>query len=218
MRQMKDSWENFWTKSYKNDSNVGSWSKKRIISKLEPYLIANKQVLDAGCGSGFFSGLFCHRGMAVTALDYSDAALALAMQATDGRARIVKADLLAPDFAVGIEQHFDLIFSDGLFEHFSSAEQDQIIKNLVSVLVPGGKLVTFVPNTFSPWQIIRPFMMPGITETPFTFNKLLDLNQRNGLTVIAAGGVNVLPFRFSPEGRAAKYFGMLLYTISTRRQ
>lgn len=113
-----------------------------------------------------------------------------------------------------ISERFDIVFSDGLFEHFSFDDQDKIMKNFVSLLSDDGLIVTFVPNRFSPWQIIRPFYMPGIKEMPFVLDELIDMNERNGLKVVDYGGINVLPFSVSPEQVIGKYFGMLLYTVS----
>lgn len=134
---------------------------------------------------------------------------------TAGRSQLVKIDLLAQELSPLFPAKFDLVFTDGLFEHFSPAQQDHILQNFMAVLAAGGAIATFVPNRWSPWQIIRPWMMPGIEERPFTLRELLDLNRRNGLQVQAYGGVNTLPFRVSPEGKCAAKFGMLLYCFST---
>jgi len=60
--------------------------------------------------------------------------------------------------------------------------------------------------------------MPGIEEKPFTLQELVDLNVRNGLVVLARGGLNTFPFRLSPEGGVADRFGMLLYTVAKRKE
>ena len=126
-------------------------------------------------------------------------------------------DLLNDNLAASIDHRFDIIFSDGLLEHFVSEDQNRIIKNLSSVLKDDGVLVTFVPNKFSPWELIRPFYMPGIEEDPFTFKQLIRLNERNNLCVKESGGINVLPFAFSPDRWCGRNFGMLLYTISGKK-
>ena len=118
--------------------------------------------------------------------------------------------------ASDIDDRFDLIFSDGLFEHFSKTDQDKIFKNLISLLSDKGVIVTFVPNKFSPWELIRPFFMPGIKEAPFVLSELVDLNQRNGAEVIGRGGINVFPFALSPDKIIGHLFGMLLFTISKK--
>ena len=208
-------WDHFWSLD-QTHANV-SWSKKRIIKILEPYLVKGKSALDAGCGSGFFAKYFCDWQMQTVALDYSDQALAITREATQGRAEILKKNLLSPALPQEIHHRFDLIFSDGLLEHFSKEDQDKIFHNLFSLLSPNGVVVTFVPNRWSPWELIRPFYMPGIDETPFVLKELIDLNERNGFVVINHGGVNTLPFAFSPDSWFGSTFGMLLFTLANKK-
>jgi len=210
----KKDWEQFWSKGKDKDTSDISWSKKRILKTISPYFKPGMRALEAGCGGGFFSKCFCDAGLAVTSLDYSENALEMTRKITSNRSECVQADLLHDDLKAKLEQPFDLIFSDGLFEHFSEQDQDLIFKNLKSVLSEEGVVISFVPNRWSPWELIRPFYMPGIEEEPFTLKKLTDLNVRNGFCVVQKGGVNTLPFLLSPEGVAAKYFGMLLFSIS----
>lgn len=162
-----------------------------------------------------FCEIFCDQGMNATALDYSENALQMAKEATGGEAKIIAADMVNDILSESLVDRFDVIFTDGLFEHFSSSDQDKIMRNLFSVLKPDGYIVTFVPNRWSPWELIRPFFMPGIEEEPFIFQGLMNLNRRNNLVVVRAGGVNVLPYRFSPEFLGSA-FGMLLFTIAQK--
>ncbi len=216
-RPKANDWNNYWSLEQTQKFTKVSWSKKRIMRMLQPYVGPNKHALDAGCGSGFFSQFFCEHGMATTALDYSQAALDIAQEKTGGRARLVKANLVEDKLSRLTKEKFDLIFSDGLLEHFSPVDQDKIITNLSSVLSPEGVLVTFVPNRWSPWELIRPFFMPGIEEDPFVLSQLIDLNERNGLKPLTSGGLNTVPFAFSPDGLFGSMWGMLLYTISKKR-
>lgn len=211
-------WNRFWSKPASKQFSQASWSKRRILSVLEPYALQEKSALDAGCGSGFFSSYFCDRGMSTVAADYSDSALEMAKQVTAGRAGLLKADFLNEPLSNKLQERFDLIFSDGLLEHFSGEQQNQIIKNWASVLSDDGVMVTFVPNRFSPWELIRPLYMPGIEETPFILKELVDVHERNGLSVVQKGGVNTVPFRFSPDQWTGSAFGMLLYVIARHRR
>jgi SAM-dependent methyltransferase len=173
-------------------------------------------VLDAGCGSGFFSRYFISRGGRTTALDYSAEALAITRKTTDGKAEAyLQLDLLD---SLEMQKHagrFDLVFSDGLFEHFEPQEQARIMAHLRQSLRSGGLIVTIVPNRWSLWEVIRPLFMPGIREVPFTPGALRKLYRDNGMNLVESGGLNVLPIRFSPEW-AGPLFGMLLYAIGGR--
>ncbi len=213
----KDSdWNQFWGRSQSQRFSQISWSKRRILKELAPFCKPTQYALDAGCGSGFFTKFFCDQKMNATALDYSENALEMAKQATFSAAKLIRADMVNDNLANLLTDRYDVIFTDGLFEHFSSECQDKIFQNLISVLKPDGHLVTFVPNRWSPWELIRPFFMPGIEEKPFVLQGLIDLNRRNQMQIVRSGGVNVLPYRFSPEFFGA-LFGMLLFTIAKRK-
>ena len=210
-------WNNYWSLEQTKKFTKVSWSKKRVSRILQPYVSVGKRALDAGCGSGFFSQYFCNNGMQTTALDYSQSALDIAKEKTNGRAQIIKADLVKENLEKIVSSKYEIIFSDGLLEHFSSDDQDKIVNNWFKVLADDGVLVTFVPNRWSPWELIRPFFMPGIEEDPFVLSQLIELNERNGLKVIASGGVNTVPFPFSPDAMFGSMWGMLLYTIAKKR-
>lgn len=210
-------WNNYWGSEQTQRFTQISWSKKRICRVLQPYIFGGGKALDAGCGSGFFSKFFCDQGMTTTALDYSQTALDLAFEKTGGQARLLKANLVDEQINSLTENTYDIIFTDGLLEHFSPSDQDRIIKNLADVLDENGVLITFVPNKWSPWELIRPIYMPGIKEDPFILSELIDLNERNNLRVISRGGINTVPFAFSPDFLVGPVFGMLLFTISKKR-
>ena len=209
-------WNIFWKNNRTAQPKGPSWSKKRILNIIHPFLGKGKKILDAGCGSGFFSKYFCNQGMEVVSLDYCDMALEMTREVTGGRSRIVKQDLLSGQSTKVFNEKFDIIFTDGLFEHFAISHQDKIMQNFISLLAARGFIVTFVPNRWSPWEIIRPLFMPGIHETPFILRDLIRLQERSGLSVIERGGINTLPFGFSPDKIFGSVFGMLLYTIARK--
>jgi SAM-dependent methyltransferase len=184
-----------------------------MMNLLKPYLRPGTWVLDAGCGSGFFSGFFLEQGCVVSSLDFSEASLAATREKTGGRCKeYVCEDLLGPRCLEGREGSIDLVFTDGLFEHFSGEDQAKIIGRFRQLLAVGGVLATFVPNRYSWWQILRPFVMPGIREKPFTLQGLLELHA--GMEVLAVGGFNVLPFALSPDRQCGRLLGMLLFCIA----
>jgi len=209
-------WNRFWETN--KVSSRPSWSKRRILDIIQPYAVRGLSAMDAGCGSGFFAKYFCDEGMHTTALDYSAQALAMTQEMTQSKATIVQADLTNPDITGEITTRFDLIFSDGLLEHFSGDDQNLIMLNLKKLLKENGVLISFVPNRYSPWELIRPYFMPGIKEDPFTMKQLIDLNKKNALLILRSGGVNTLPIAFSPDGILGPSWGMLLYTIAKKQE
>lgn len=211
----KENWNDFWSKNIDSSFTNISHSKIKIMSILDSHVTNNMFVLDAGCGSGFFSNYFIKRKCNTYTLDYSKEALAIAMKNTNSLSKnYICADLLNFTDLCKYTNFFDIIFTDGLLEHFSSKDQNTIIFNFKKMLKKNGKLITFVPNLFSPWQIIRPFFMPGIKEKPFTLNKLEKLHKN--FSICERGGINVFPVMWSPDFLLGKLFGMLLYVIAKK--
>ena len=211
---MQKEWNNFWKNNQDRQFTNPSWSKRRIMKILDRYIFAGMEVLDAGCGSGFFSNYFILRGCKVYSLDYSEEALNLARRMTDNKSfKYLKRDLLNEDLSSEFENKFDLIFTDGLFEHFTKQEQEQIMGTFIEIKKDKGIVVTIVPNKYTFWTFVRPFFMPGIKEKPFSLNELESFVERSGQNIIESKGVNVLPFKYSPELLGGKV-GMLVYVIS----
>lgn len=209
---MQGSWDYFWKRH--NLGAANSWAKRRMVAILSDYVRPGLTVLDAGCGTGFFSSYFISCGCNVYSLDYSKGALAISRKVTGNNSRMyINGDILDRSTLSNIDSRFDIIFTDGLLEHYSKDEQDRIIKNMEEVKEVGGHMINFVPNRFSLWSLIRPFYM-DIRESPFVMREFLDLHLRNGLMVISCGGLNVLPFRSSPEGLLGRYVGMLFYCVA----
>lgn len=207
------SWDKYWDTNTDSRFTKVSWSKKRIIQQLKPFIKKGMKVLDAGCGSGFFSDFFVKMGCEVYCLDYSEQALQVARRVTKNKAHAyLNEDLLDPKFPGRVKGKFDLIFSDGLFEHFPPSKQRRILKNLIAVKKKTGIITTFVPNKYSWWEIVRPIFMPGIHEKPFSIEELTALHKK--MDLVKSGGINVLPLGFSPDRLFGRRFGMLLYIFA----
>jgi len=212
-RTQKQSWERFWERPASRQFSKKSWSKIRMMALLDGFLRPGMKVLDAGCGSGFFSAYFADRGCEVYSLDYSEQALEMAREVSRNRSKAyLHENLLHPDCGAKYAGMFDLIFSDGMLEHFSPDDQRRIFENLKKMKAQQGLLATFVPNLFSWWQIVRPWVMPSIHEEPFVMKRLAALH--DGMEILASGGLNVLPFRYSPERLLAGRLGMILYCVA----
>ncbi len=209
---MREEWDGFWSKK---NPQVGraSWSKRRMLNILDRYMRPGLRVLDAGCGSGFFSQYFVHRGGETYCLDYSSEALNLTRKVTAGKAKeYLRVNLLENDFVNKYKKEFDIIFTDGLLEHFSSQDQEAIFVSFMKMKKEDGIIITFVPNRYTLWRILQPIYMPGIKEEPISLSKLLRLYRNNSCEVGECGGLNVLPFRLSPEP-LGRWFGMLVYCV-----
>jgi len=211
---MQKRWDAFWHAKRDSRFTKISWSKRRMMKILDKHVRKGTLVLDAGCGSGFFSDYFIAKGCQVYSLDYSEEALDITRKVTQGKStKYLKRDLLKEDLRSEFNNTFDLIFTDGLLEHFSEQEQEQILKTFITMKREQGLIITFVPNRYSFWAVIRPIFVRGIEESPFTLKELISLVGRCGQKIISKGGINVLPFKYSPEILGG-HFGMLLYVVS----
>jgi cyclopropane fatty-acyl-phospholipid synthase-like methyltransferase len=171
-------------------------------------------VLDAGSGTGFFSNYFITKGCRVYSLDYSREALEVTKKNTSGKSfEYLEMDLLDENLRHRFKDTFDLIFTDGLFEHFSKKEQKEIMETFITIKKKEGLIITFVPNKYSFWSIISPVFMHGVKEKPFTLKELTSFVEGFGQKIIEKGGINVLPMRYSPE-LFGKWIGMLIYTVT----
>lgn len=220
----EDGWDDVW----RSVSPGRSWAKRRIIdvlSRLDWEKDGN--VLDLGCGSGVLAAMVeeAFPDTKLWLVDSSKGALGLARENVppDRGAKYVHASF--EDIGTGSNPELDrmigrfsLVYTDGLLEHFPRAEQSHIITVCRKLLSDGGLQVHVVPNRYHPWQLIRPFVIRGIPEKPFT---------RHDRAAVAAaadmsdeledhGGISVFPTKYSPEG-LGEYVGMLRWFSLRRR-
>jgi cyclopropane fatty-acyl-phospholipid synthase-like methyltransferase len=209
-----EDWDQFWGANLAARFSSEGWSKRRMVRVLDRYVQPGMAVLDAGCGSGYFSAYFLGKGCETFALDFSAEALDATRERTAAQcSAYLCEDLLDRQLAARLTGAFDLIFSDGLLEHFSLSEQSTILSGFVRMKRPQGYIATFVPNLFSWWTLVRPLFMPHIRERPFTLGRLRALHQRHNLRCIESGGINVLPIACSPDRYLGRWVGMLLYFV-----
>lgn len=202
---MKNEWNIYW----KNKNTNVSWLKRRMIRIVNKYIKKNMKVLDAGCGSGFFSKYFVDKDCNVFALDYSRKALEMTKK-LDKRIITKRGDASNLKFN---NNSFDLVFSDGLLEHYKKPEK--ILKEFNRVLKPSGIIITFVPNKVSYWIFLKPFKMRNIKEYRFGLKRLINLHKNLGLNILNYGGISVFPTKFSPEF-LGKYIGRIIFVIAKK--
>jgi 2-polyprenyl-3-methyl-5-hydroxy-6-metoxy-1,4-benzoquinol methylase len=220
---MKNDWDNYWIKS-PTGSGTNKWKnkntslrQKRSIRLFERYVKSGMVVCDAACGSGFFGRICLSMNCKVYCIDYSEEAIELAKKTTRNKAEYIVGNLLDNNFVLNFQNYFDLLATDGLFEHFNYFEQINLLNNLKSMLKRGGLMITVVPNLLSHWQPIRRVFLeiPGVWEKPFTMKKLISLVKQSEMEIIETGGIHVMPFDRSPE-ILARFIGSAIYVVSKR--
>ncbi len=103
---------------------------------------AGKQVLDVGCGTGFFTAHYLARGAVVTGLDIAPTSVER-LRARFPDARFVLADVSEAD----IEGRFDIVnVFDVLYHIVDEARWEAAVRRLGAAVAPGGLLL--VTDTF----------------------------------------------------------------------
>lgn len=163
-----------------------------VFNELMPYNLTNLKVLDAGCGTGWFSREAQARGAAVTALDVGEELLAQVAKKAKVKTKV--GSVLKLPFKDGT---FDIVMSNEVIEHVTDARK--AIKEMSRVLKPGGLLVITTPNKAWHWSVsianrlnLRPYQ--GL-ENWLDWKELEQLLAKNKLQVVRKRGIHAFPFQ-----------------------
>lgn len=135
-------WEKFYSKSYDLDYLIRNVSCHREMFDLI-YEENPKKILEVGIGTGSMSIFLSFLGFEVTALDNNNKVISKAKQLSkklNGKVNFILGDAFKLDFK---DKSFDVIFHQGLLEHFSDR---QIFELLDEQLRVGNRVVLSVPN------------------------------------------------------------------------
>jgi SAM-dependent methyltransferase len=107
------------------------------------------------------------------------------------------------------ERSFDLVYSQGLIEHFPADTTDEIMSEHVRVLRPGGLLAVSVPNLLNPfhtwlkWRQGKSYRFhPERSYTPWALAQLL---RRHGIKVMGRDGYGLFWSLWDQRSRLAYY-------------
>jgi len=164
----------------------------KLLSRLLPEGRAAR-FLEVGCGTALDSCLLAAANplAGAYACDFAQKALRVALTNASmmGAAlRVFAGDLTVLPFADGA---FDLVFSQGVLEHFRDPEP--AMREQVRVVRPGGALVVDVPQKFNVYtlrkhQAMREGTWPWGWETEYSAGELRSWAPRYGLEVVGAVG------------------------------
>lgn len=111
----------------------------RILrAAFQPYLSGRtlRRVLEAGCGTGYYSSLMHRQGWPMYPVDLSSEGLRYAREL--GVERLAQADIAALPFR---DAAFDLAISLDVLVHFPPGEETRALAELARVVHPGGLVV-----------------------------------------------------------------------------
>ena len=180
-------------------------SKKSLFSKLEEFAINNYfsnafvksilsitkiekgKIFEPGSGGGMTCANFAQLGFEIISMDLSNNALRKGISLFKSLSLNAKF-LLGDLFNLPIkDEQFDIVFNQGVMEHFRLANMDALkgVKEMLRVLKKEGTLIIFVPAYFSPlfFKLIDKYW-------PYTEQDFLHKNELKKM-MIDAGCQNV---------------------------
>ncbi|MCD7035899.1 methyltransferase domain-containing protein [Metabacillus sp. GX 13764] len=119
-------WDSFADAYAENHGEQGDLHKEVFLNPVLLSMIGNaakKQVLDAGCGEGYFSRILARSGAAVTAVDYSSKMIAIAKERTPADLQIEYKQGNLEDMQAFRNKKFDLIVSNMVMQDLANYEK-----------------------------------------------------------------------------------------------
>lgn len=163
-----------------------------VNEDLLPEDIANKKVLDAGCGTGWFAGAANKRKANVTAMDIGPDLLQKVSKKYPNIST-VEGSVMNMPFS---DNSFDIVISSEVIEHVENPEK--AIAEISRVLKPNGIAIITTPNIFWKWTLIfanalkiRPYQ--GL-ENWSSLQGLKESCVKHSLIIEKVRGVHLFPF------------------------
>jgi len=172
--------------------------------------IKGKALLDAGCGTGWFSQAAAARGARVTSMDVGSELLKIVAQKCVSK-RVI-GDLMKMPFKA---KSFDIVVSSEVIEHVTDPRK--AISEMYRVLKPGGILIITTPNRFWYFSLlianalkIRPYQ--GL-ENWQHWGDLKDLLTHKKFKLVRMRGIHLFPFVVPFTYPALDFFHWFGYSL-----
>jgi len=169
---MNNSQESVWDQYWKDNTEIENinWSfVQKIVNETKKYIkLSNKiKILEVGSGTGAFASKFAKEGAAIYLLDTSEHALYLSkklFQTKALKAEYIKGTMFHLSFK---PNSFDIIWSEGVLEHFSQDDQLQALYEMGKILKKKGTIITFHPYYYSVFYRIGYWYLNKINKWPY---------------------------------------------------
>jgi 2-polyprenyl-3-methyl-5-hydroxy-6-metoxy-1,4-benzoquinol methylase len=135
--------ERFW-ETWQETKSITEWSLARagaIVELLRSLKLQDPEILDLGCGNGWFTDRLAEFGRA-TGTDLNRKAMEEAKQKYP-RATFIGGDLFEVDLPLA---HYDVVLSQQVIAHV--VDQPRYVERAASLLKPRGTLILTTPNKF----------------------------------------------------------------------
>jgi ubiquinone/menaquinone biosynthesis C-methylase UbiE len=187
-------WERYWHERQAIDQVYTN--EDRLLAQVRGLPLPRMRVLEVGAGSGRDSLRMAREGARVVLLDYVMSAFeVITAQATGAGVRVacVCGDATRMPFREGA---FDLVFHQGLMEHFRDPQP--LLDENYRVTARGGFCLIDVPQRFHPYTVAKHIMIAlnrwfAGWETEFSPAELRRLVTRTGYEVVRIGGDWMVP-------------------------
>lgn len=149
--------ESYDEKSYWSAPETHAWHQTLCRHIGNP---AGLGILEMGCGSGFISLALARAGARVALLDIAPRALEKARTAFRLACLPDPPSYAADALNSGLgSESFDVVWNNGVIEHFSDAGKARLLTEMRRLTRPGGKTIVFVPNRNCwPFRIAQRYM------------------------------------------------------------
>jgi len=149
----KQNWESFWQE--KSETREVYANTDRIRRNLARHTqLPGKRILEVGAGTGRDSFYMASDGASLVLLDYSMNSLKIIRNGLPESAdiRAVGGDAFALPFP---DASFDVVFHQGLLEHFRQAEAERLLRENIRVLKTNGILIVDVPQRWHIYTLVK---------------------------------------------------------------
>jgi len=196
----KNDWETFWDE--KQDTEEVYSNAGRVLRHLSKVTdLHNKKVLEIGAGTGRDSFPLVEHGATVYQLDYAENSLKILKRlAEDSKlpVSIVGGDTFNLPFRDGT---FDIIFHQGLLEHFRKPLAERLLRENIRALKEGGLLLVDVPQRWHSYTVAKHILISmdkwfAGWERSFSVGELRSLLRSLGLSPVYAYGEWMYPSFF----------------------
>lgn len=208
-------WEDFWERKQEIE---GVYSNEdRIMRNLQRVIgLQGKRILEIGAGTGRDSFPLAEAGADVTQLDYAENSLSILK--TLATQKGVQTSIVAGDtFRLPFRDNtFDVVFHQGLLEHFREPQAEQLLRENIRVLKSGGHLLVDVPQRYHLYTVAKHMLMAmnkwfAGWERSFSIGELTGELRRLGLTPVLSYGEWMYPsFFYRVLRESAKKAGLHL--------
>lgn len=182
----------------------------------------NAKLLDAGCGTGWFSQKALTYQAKVYSLDIGEKLLEKTAEKCKGKSILVKGDLLSLPFK---DNYFDVVIASEVIEH--TLKPKKAIGELARVLKEKGILILTTPNKF--WypvlwlaSLFHLRKYKGL-ENWLSYVEIKEAMKKNGINIENIQGFHAFPFIFKHTNLVLDYLdkygrilGFLMLNIAVK--